>query len=164
MQMQDEKMFEQIVAPSWVLREKRPVQVAPRMWVAGVVEAQSVEFLQGLGITHVLNCADYRKPVPPQVPGREYLYLQLDALDVVGYNLLGLHFHTAASFLDAAMADPAAVVLIHCVSGMNRSVAIALAYLKVRYRVPVHAGARAFVHLRPILTNPTFRQQLLALA
>lgn len=157
--MADHDWLLPVVAPSWSLGHRRPVQLTEFLWVGAVEDSQSAAFLNAHGITHVLNCADYVQPPPLPLPDRPYMYLQLFARDEPTYALLDKHMTEASAFLDKTVAS-AGVALVHCAAGMNRSVAIAAAYLHTRFGVPVKATAGVLGRYRPVLTNSGFRAQL----
>lgn len=136
------------------------MQLASFLWVGGIEDAQNESFLQTHHITHVLNCADYTSPKPLPLPTRPYIYYQLYALDTPGYDLLGKHLDTATEFLDSAQQMSGGVVLVHCVAGMNRSVALAVAYMYRKFGIPLRTTLRLLAAYRPVLTNQSFRRQL----
>lgn len=87
--------------------------------------------------THIINCSDHRAYTNTwAINGRSFLYLE--SLDLDDFPLLDKHFDTAKAFIDSALADPSARVYIHCLMGMNRSAALAVAY--ACYKEGLHAS------------------------
>ena len=115
--------------------------IADFLWLGDEDDADDAEWLDDLGITHVLNCAG--KAERGNTCYR--LYLELDAEDDPAYDLLAKHRAASLAFLGGAATQRAAGlglegiedgdedrpprVLVHCVAGVNRSAAIVVAYL-----------------------------------
>ena len=158
----DMDVLHDVVAPSWTITSPVPVCLTPFLWVGGIVEAQDPSFLDRRSISHVLNCADYTSPPPPVLSSRPYTYHQLHAKDSLDYPLLQNHMQETCAFIDDAI-HKRGVVLVHCVSGMNRSVALAVGYLWLRFGLPLASTLRHLGAFRRVLTNPSFRKQLLDL-
>ena len=150
----------------WGLR--RPVQLGLVAWVGDVETARDDGFLATHGVMGIVNCAG--------AVGRGFselwasrAYLELDALDEEGYDILQ-HIPDVLSFcarLNAAHAVGVArltpVVLIHCHAGVNRSVALSLAVAQLLTGIPLLRLAEHMAAHRPILTNAWFRRQVASL-
>ena len=66
-----------------------------------------------------------------------------------------------ADFLDAALADPASQILVHCMAGVSRSATIVAAHLMRAERLRVKEALAAVQAGRPFISpNPGFRRQL----
>ena len=105
-------------------------------------------------------CAD----VSAKYAGHGIEYLGLDAEDQPGYSLLELHMETASAFLEKVRAADG-LALVHCFAGVNRSAALAIAFIVLTEREPLEAAVKRCFALRPwILTNATFREELCSFA
>jgi hypothetical protein len=143
----------------------RPVQLFGFLWIGSAQDAGNPQFLRDKQITHVLNCAGSSCTNPAVIRDAGVTYMQLNALDVLGYPILHRHLDSASIILNEAR-DTGGNILVHCMMGMNRSVAIALGYLLQRGL----GGARPLPDMiaqvashRRCLTNPSFVKQLVVL-
>ena len=103
-----------------------PALLAPGLYLGSMAHASNVPLMKRLGLTHVLDCAD-REPIEAyDAAGVEHLLL--GAQDNTSYPLLKTHSAQAAAFLRPAL-DGGGAVLVHCEQGINRSAAIAIAFL-----------------------------------
>ena len=135
--------------------------VAPRLYVGSLQAAQDAELLSTLNITHVLTAAARLSPFPNGTP------LQNLCLE-------GLADHPAADILQdvprsfkfiSEGIDSGGSVLVHCASGVSRSVSICCAWLMFSDSdQTLDAALRAIRKDRP-QANPNmgFRKQLLSL-
>ena len=93
-----------------------PVKVLDHLYLGDSQAAESVEQLQCLGITHVLNMSHNAA----EAKYGDIEHFMLGAEDKEEYDMLQ-HLPTAASYIDAARAS-GGTVLVHCRAGINRSV------------------------------------------
>ena len=116
-------------------------------------------------MTHIVNCAatkDYAaelkdNPYPEDTGIEEYL--EVEALDTVGYPILR-HYRDVRLFIDRAMRNGGRV-LVHCEMGVNRSAALCIAYLMEHQDLTLIQAIREVKISRPvILLNEGFRRQL----
>ncbi len=143
-----------------------PTELTEYLYLGDYTDADSLGLLSGLGITHVLNCAgsattNYSSPYFGDTS--VVSYLELDAEDTANYDL-SKHFSDALDYIQKAK-DSGGKVLVHCRKGVNRSAAIAIAYLMIEHKKTIWDTVRMVKDLRgKILTNKNFRLQLILYA
>lgn len=136
-----------------------PVKVLDHLYLGDLHAAESVEQLQRLGITHVLNMTHNAA----EAKYGDIEHFMLGAEDKEEYDMLQ-HLPAAASYIDAARSSGGRV-LVHCKAGINRSGFVAVAEVMVHNQVSVLSAFRKCRDARgPLLTNHSFRRQLLSLA
>ena len=132
-----------------------PARVLPYLYVGGREDAENLDALMALGITHVLNAAASLD----EVHAEHFLYLKLELDDDDEEDIAGA-FDAAISFIADAK-EGGGTVLVHCVAGMSRSVALVLAWLLYAERMQLRAALDLVRQRRPIaLPNPGFRLAL----
>jgi protein-tyrosine phosphatase len=112
---------------------------------------------RSLGVTHIVNACSGEKlhgnlPLP---------ILNLSCIDDQDCYILDDNFHHFQQFVDSARSQ-GGIVFVHCMAGVNRSVALCAAYLIYAFG---WTAAEAVSHVRacgraPVLTNSSFRRQL----
>lgn len=135
-------------------------QVSPRIFVGSGRDAHSDTELRRYEITHILNAAgDFPSSRVDGIRAMRQLQL-LDKADAS----LAPHLALAFEFIDAALQQEDARVLVHCVVGRSRSVSIVLAYLITRHRLPLREALQQVRAARPTAEpNVGFMRQLMAL-
>ena len=144
-----------------------PVQILPHLYLGSQVHAESLKTLRRLNITHVLNCAGFKGPrqFPDANPYEGFAigYLEFKADDDDAYDITQ-HFNTAFGFLNNVFRDSGRA-LVHCAMGINRSVAICIAYLMVYLNMPLLKATEYVKERRRLcLSNEGFRAQLVQFA
>ena len=142
-----------------------PGLVGEGLYVGNKFHAADVDLLVALGVTAVLNCAPSMCDDPvAEYEARGWSYAAVDAQDQSSYPLLDQHLPAAREFLSAAL-DKEGVVFIHCFQGVNRSAALATAFLVEREAAPLlEVAARCFAARPIILRNGGFCKQLVVFA
>ena len=145
-----------------------PVQIcSSHLYIGNQRNADDVDALKRLGITHVLNCAgtrrfDLSKSPYPSSSGIKS-YLMIPAEDHDHYDIMK-NFPDAIAFLDKCK-SMGGKALVHCNLGVNRSGAICAAYTMVYEQRPL---LEVISHLKDkrqfILCNKNFRRQLIRFA
>ena len=137
-----------------------PVRILPYLILGDAHCADSIERLNALGVTHVLNAAGDEARMLSDYG--EIEHLQLNAMDVNGYDMLQ-HWSTADAFIRRA--TNGGCCLVHCAAGVNRSGLLACAAKMLHEGICVLDALAACQRARKlILTNEGFRLQLVQLA
>ncbi len=146
-----------------------PCQVGRNLYISDEANALDRKKLQSLGITHVLSL----NAAPPyRYRWSKELYdsinianKRIEAEDSEGYDMIGRHWDECYSFLKEAHKEEDAKVVIHCVSGINRSGLIICAAVMIFEERDVVAVVDACIKKRRmILWNKSFQEQLCMLA
>ena len=134
---------------------ENPGEILPYLYVGGQVDAEDLSKLKSIGITHVLNAAASLDTVHEE----HFMYLRSDLDDDEDEDVVAA-FDEAFRFIeDAKMIGGA--VLVHCVAGMSRSVAIAVAWLVYGENVSLVNALNMVRGRRPVaLPNVGFRLAL----
>ena len=140
-----------------------PYEIVPRVWFGPAIATDRYP----TRFTHIINCE--MDPNSTSVAARNHVgpngFLFLESDDDDHFPILANHFAKATAFIDAALQrSPTAQVYIHCVMGMNRSGALAVAYAWTHSKLfdditELIAHTRRRSH-RLILTNQGFYRQL----
>ena len=127
----------------------------PYLLVGGREDAEDLPRLLQLGVTHVLNAAASLDATHEA----HFLYLKLE-LDDDDDEDVASAFAAAIAFIADAK-EGGGTVLVHCVAGMSRSVALVIAWLLYAERMNLRAALDLVRARRPIaLPNPGFRLAL----
>lgn len=120
--------------------------------------AYNSEYLQALGVTHILNVA-----MQAECPHHDkFVCKHIPLLDTEDENLLE-PMEDALDFIDEGLCEGR--VLVHCISGMSRSAAIVAAWFIRREGIDVEEAISKVQDPRPIVDpNEGFRQQLVKYA
>ncbi|CAE7366367.1 DSPTP1B [Symbiodinium natans] len=126
------------------------------LFLGGQLAASSLEGLQQLGITHIMNCCER---VPCKFRSR-ITYKVVAVMDTKSSDIREF-IPEALAFIDEVVAN-GGKILVHCMVGASRSVALVLAWLVARCRMPLKQAfqeVRAKRHqARP---NRSFCEQLM---
>jgi len=143
--------------------------VIPRLYVGSLGAAQSAETLSSLEVSHVLTAAGRLNVKYPDYSAVSHLVLE-DLPDHPMANILA-ELPRALEFLDHALLSSSrddgtggGSVMVHCASGVSRSVAVCCAWLMTRQHMSYDdALAQVRVNRPQACPNVGFRTQLLAL-
>jgi len=134
---------------------ENPGEILPYLYVGGQVDAEDLPKLKSMGITHILNAAASLDSVHED----QFLYLRSDLDDDEDEDVVAA-FDDAFAFIEDAKKNGGAV-LVHCVAGMSRSVAIAVAWLVYGENVSLFNALNMVRGRRPVaLPNVGFRLAL----
>ena len=153
-----------VSAPQRPVDDPRPGRFSEHLLVGSAQHAFAIDRLVEDGVTAVINlapraCFDMRS----KYEERGLAYLAMDAEDEAGYALLDRHLDDALGFYQA-QARAGGLIFVHCFAGVNRSAALAIAFLILGGEPLVSCVERCY-RTRPwILTNAGFRSQLVRLA
>lgn len=116
-------------------------QIADRLYLGSIGAALNLPELQGVGITHILCTATGVRSMHPD----KFVYKTLTVLDSQSESLID-HFADSIYWLECVLRENSDnKVLVHCFAGRSRSVAIILAYLMYKLRIPLSV---ALLHVR----------------
>lgn len=123
-------------------------KILPHIYLSGDVPAKNAKLMKDLEITHVLVAASELKPYHPE----HFTYKHLVELDDRQDAMLLPFFDECVSFIKEGIRY-GGNILIHCMAGMNRSVAILMAYMISQLRLP-HQQALQMIQRKRPLANP----------
>ena len=152
------------------LPEPQPARIFPglRLYIGDMDDAADVQHLKELGIGCVVNLCGEKiaqrayENVPLQLAYAGIHQHILPARDQRNFDIIEIAGH-AFGAIEATLTSsgPNNGVLIHCWGGVNRSAAVAIAFLTVHHGVPLFAAIdHAMAKRGTILTNQSFRTQL----
>jgi len=134
---------------------ENPAQILPYLYIGGQGDAEDLELLLHIGVTHVLNAA---ASIDATHADRfVYLHCELDDEDDED---VASAFASAFRHIEDARAGGGAV-LVHCVAGMSRSVALTTAWLIRGEGMTLFNALNLIRQRRPVaLPNKGFRLTL----
>lgn len=145
-----------------------PCALAPRLLLGGFTEAQDVRGLEARGVTHILNMAshDYEQYADARLPVGSFVRKSVPAEDYASYPLFLRHLDECLAFWRECQAADDGILFIHCMAGINRSGAMAIALLlDAEDSVDLLSVARlANAKRGPLCTNRGFQAQLVQYA
>ena len=109
------------------LRPPSASEIVPRLYVSDLAFVENPAALASLGITHVLSAMRGYVALPHPIKRAQC------PLDDLPFSELAAHLPQTTAFLRAALMDPNARVLVHCVEGVSRSTSVVAAYLIAEY-------------------------------
>ena len=144
-----------------------PTQLTDQLFIGNQDNADDIDLLKNLGISHVLNCVGSRSfdltrsPYPPEANVKGFLIIP--AQDFDEFNIMRF-FDDAIGFIDSAVLQ-GGKVLVHCSIGVNRSGAIVAAYMMISQKkrlldVIIELKTKRLL----VLCNMGFRKQLVQFA
>ena len=143
-----------------------PTELLDFLYIGNDYNSKDVPLLRELGITHVINAVDGTiggSPIRLQLYEGHMKYLNFLAQDRRFYNIFR-HLETVQDFIDDAR-QSGGRVFIHCTLGVNRSGALAAAYIMLHTgRGPIAVVEEMKRKRGCVLTNPGFQEQLIHLA
>jgi len=119
----------------------------------------NIDYLKGIGVTHVLNTAEGHVPANPSkfaCYGIKYYGFHVD--DLPGSNI-SRYFHRTTDFISKAV-DSGGLVVVNCFMGLSRSSTCVAAYLMMKHNMSATRAVETIRANRPIRPNAGFLQQL----
>merc|ERR1712012_1393075 len=119
----------------------------------------NINYLKGIGVTHVLNTAERHVEVNPgKYPcyGIKYYGFHVDDLPEAN---ISRYFPTTTSFIDSAVSG-GGLVVVNCVMGWSRSASVVAAYLVMKHKMKASRALELIRQNRNIQPNAGFLQQL----
>lgn len=120
---------------------------------------QNIDYLKGVGVTHVLNTAEQHVNVNPgrySCNGIRYYGFHVD--DLPNANI-SRYFHRTTEYIDKAISS-GGLVVVNCVMGWSRSATCVAAYLMMKHNMTATRALETIRQSRPIRPNAGFLQQL----
>jgi len=141
-----------------------PAEVLEHVFLGDCDAAMNTDMLRYLGINSIVNCASGSVLTSRGFYDDDFAYVEFEAEDMPGYDLLGNHFDETRQFLDECAATDRKA-LVHCAAGINRSAALVVAYFMVtRNQKLIDAVNHCFARRPIILCNEGFIEQLVRFA
>ena len=134
-----------------------------RLYMGGYPNRHVIRTLEEKKAGMVVNCCAQELPSTSDVRNR-FEVVEIAARDEPDYFILLHHLDAFLAAVDRAVAAGVAV-FVHCVAGVNRSVALCAAYLILREGLDPIQAVRLFrkENKLVVLDNAGFRQQLVEL-
>ncbi|GMT24912.1 hypothetical protein PFISCL1PPCAC_16209, partial [Pristionchus fissidentatus] len=123
----------EVAAPPERHKQVFPVQINEHLYLGNKEIASNKDFLNQIGITHVVNVTKNLDNFFENDGTFRYLRIPVD--DNSSFNLSAF-FPEAISFIESAAAS-GGKVLVHCLAGISRSVTVCIAYLMSSHRWPL---------------------------
>jgi len=142
--------------------------VAESLFIGNHQAAQSISYLNSLGITHLLNCAhplsgpEAAISVPvdiDQLKEANITYLGLQLADESSQEI-SPEFERSGQWIQDALATPGNKVLVNCWAGISRSSTVTIAFLMRHREMNLVAAIRQVKSMRDINPNYGFLKQL----
>jgi len=139
-------------------------RILDHLYLGNYQDASDIDKLRSEGITHIINTVEHNcSKTGAQVYGDEFQYLGFTSKDDERYPIMK-HFEETYEFIERAR-EAGGKCLIHCMAGINRSGALAVAYVMVHKNIgPVSATRLVFAARKPVLTNEGFIRRLVTFA
>eukprot|EP01006_Ploeotia_vitrea_P004889 TRINITY_DN115706_c0_g1_i1.p1 TRINITY_DN115706_c0_g1~~TRINITY_DN115706_c0_g1_i1.p1 ORF type:complete len:185 (+),score=0.34 TRINITY_DN115706_c0_g1_i1:44-598(+) len=153
-----EEVLNRPVSNNWTINEPASL-LEGKLWVCGATEVP--ELLRTQNVDNVINCAgpEIFELFGPLYAKHELNYLEITAGDEEGYDILQ-HYPEVEKFVSRAIGNGGKIV-VHCVAGCNRSVALVVAYMIAHEHVDWLTTITAIHSKRPqLLVNSSFKKQL----
>ena len=119
----------------WVLLGTDATCIIPSVYVGSSFDASNRNALHKHNITHVVNVTNHL----PHFFEEELVYLRIALGDTVVDHLCMHEFDRAICFMNAAVRSGGRV-LVHCMMGRSRSVALICYYMYVFHKMSIHAA------------------------
>lgn len=122
-------------------------KILDNLYLGGVRESKSLEFLKSKNITHIVNVAEELDAVFPKI----FKYLTLKIND---YNSSKYHtqFDQIADFIDSAINKENGAVFVHCFRGVNRSATAVISYLMKYHQMTCDEAKKFTQDKRPCIS------------
>ena len=135
------------------------------LYLGNEIEAAK-ESVKENNFTHIINCAALDCQTGCRYYGDGVKYLEFEADDIEEseeYDILQ-HFQETFDAIEDARTS-GGKVLLHCIMGINRSGALATAYVMVHKNMDVISAAKVVKAARGcLMTNESFQKQIIAFA
>jgi len=145
-------------------KNKTASKIFDHLYISSVYDATNIELIHELGVTHVINCcaADACTTLDLYAETEVRSLIKFNAMDSDYYDILQ-HFDEAFATIENARTT-GGVALIHCQAGVNRSGALAVAYVIAYSECGPISAVRRVLKVRRVLSNRGFSDQLILFA
>ncbi|PVU92569.1 hypothetical protein BB559_003693 [Furculomyces boomerangus] len=134
--------------PNFVLQNPMD-HIKDGIYVGGTLAESNIEGLKTAGITNIISIVPNFKPSHP----KDFEYLIIDELDLPTTNIIQ-HFNQTTNFIKDSVVQNCKI-LVHCVAGQSRSVAITAAYFIKENGLSVDKALGLIKENRP-QSNPNY--------
>lgn len=145
-------------------KQEKISEIKPYLYVGNQESGWNKDnVLEAFGITHILNCTDFATAVDANFYRTNcklhnfQKYLAINARDTSSFNIVRC-ISDAHEFIAAAR-ESGGKVLVHCVAGMNRSVALVMGHLMLESR-QTHDFPEVLRMQPPFVSVPSAREAL----
>eukprot|EP00919_Chromeraceae_sp_WS-2016_P003503 GHVR01008510.1.p1 GENE.GHVR01008510.1~~GHVR01008510.1.p1 ORF type:complete len:173 (+),score=32.83 GHVR01008510.1:44-562(+) len=133
-------------------------EILKGLWLGGLTDASDNEKLNEKGISYIVNCCTYGEyPLWEHFDGISYFRVNVED---TSRETISLYFEDVCEFIDDALSISERV-LVHCRSGVSRSVTVMISYLMSKRLFGLQ---EAFFHVlakrKIVAPNIGFMQQL----
>jgi protein-tyrosine phosphatase len=143
--------------PSLPMRAIVSPILSGRLFLSGITAASSPATLAEYGITHVLSVVNNDEA--PELP--EGIRHHIIPISDTTTTDLFQHLTDIVEFIESALLDPNAKVLVHCVEGVSRSASAVIAYLMAERSMSFGQALRVVKRRRAVVSpNLGFVRQL----
>jgi len=130
-----------------------PSQILPFLYLGSQEDALSTKVMQDNHITHVINVSTTGQKAPFLDGKDDEHFLRIPVIDCLNAQLLP-YFDQAYSFIEKARQDNGRV-FIHCLAGISRSPALAMAYIMRHLNLSADDAYR-YIKARRSYISPNF--------
>ena len=135
--------------------ERGPALLTDSIVLGGRDEANDEAVLKKLGVSHILNVAN---SLPCSFEDK-FIYMHIPLHDSDDENIVNV-MPKAIEFIKR-VEDLKGRVLVHCVSGVSRSVTMCVLYLVMQHRLPLKDAFNYIYSCRPFIApNDNFKMQM----
>lgn len=153
-----------LATTTYEIRDKLS-EVMPGLFLSNGLIAQDLPALRAKRISHILNLAPLEVPTTAEFYAADHIdFKAISAKDEFDYDMMQ-HWSESREYLDRALKQDRGRVLVHCQAGINRSGAIAVAYMMVTRRRMLIEAAKSVKRKRyQLITNSNFQLSLVKFA
>lgn len=146
-------------------QDDKAVELMRGLWLGGKKDALDMAWQTDVGIGAILNMAsdDFDPPEGGYPDGMKMSRIPAEDAE---YALIPGHLPEAFEFVKTCLSEvPIQPILLHCMQGLNRSGAIAVACVMLLQRLPLLDAYFLVSRVRcDVVNNPHFQEQLITLA
>ena len=135
-------------------------EVFPGIIIGDGPTAKNIDYLNKLGVTHVVNTAENDVTLNPKKLSKAGIaYMGFRCADLPNADI-AQHFEATSAFIDRAMSFSGGLVFVNCLLGLSRSATIVAAYLMKHKGMSASQAITTMRSMREVKPNIGFLQQL----